>query len=313
MKAKHIKNPEHTLLYKSLLKEIKNSIKFDPNKVRKYFTRKALFYVSISLLSYSLFFVLKNPLMFLLNYMVFGMLAVMLCFNFAHDLSHNALLKKPKWNNFFFEMIYTMVGAHPSAWKARHLHSHHFAPNVKHFDTDLAITGLIRVIPDSERKWYHRFQHIYAPIAYMSYSLYWVCLKDFLVLRQFAPKTKSKRPAYYTLFTGLKMLYFLYLIVLPLVFGHQSVGIVLLAFLLMHLSQSLYTLFTFFITHHVSDSLYPNSDEKGIIDTTWFMNQVKSSNDFYPFSRWANFVFGGVNNHIAHHLFPTIIHYYYPE
>jgi len=43
------------------------------------------------------------------------------------------------------------------------------------------------------------------------------------------------------------------------------------------------------------------------------MNQIKSSNDFYPFSHTANFIFGGVNNHIAHHLFPHISHYHYPK
>jgi len=43
------------------------------------------------------------------------------------------------------------------------------------------------------------------------------------------------------------------------------------------------------------------------------MNQVRSSNDFYPFSHIANFIFGGVNNHIAHHLFPHISHYHYPK
>ena len=43
------------------------------------------------------------------------------------------------------------------------------------------------------------------------------------------------------------------------------------------------------------------------------MNQVKSSNDMYPYSRVANFIFGGFNNHIAHHLFPHVHHIHYPE
>jgi linoleoyl-CoA desaturase len=44
-----------------------------------------------------------------------------------------------------------------------------------------------------------------------------------------------------------------------------------------------------------------------------FMNQIQSSNDFYPFSSIANFIFGGINNHIAHHLFPHISHYQYSK
>ena len=43
------------------------------------------------------------------------------------------------------------------------------------------------------------------------------------------------------------------------------------------------------------------------------MNQIKSSNDMHPFSTTANFIFGGFNNHVAHHLFPHIHHTHYPE
>lgn len=311
MKAKHLKIPAHTQLYKSLLQEIKSSIRFDSKKLRRYFSLKALFYVSLAVAAYYLILASQSLFLFLTAYVGFGLLAVLMCFNFAHDLSHNALFKKARWNNFFFEVIYTLVGAHPSAWKDRHLQSHHFAPNVKHFDTDLAITGLIRVLPTSDKKWYHSLQHLYAPLAYMGYSLYWVFMKDFLVLRQFAPKKYKAK--YYLIFVLQKALYFGYLLGVPMLFAEHNVGWVLLGFLLMHMIQSLYTLFTFFITHHVEGAEYPDCDENGLIETSWFMNQIRSSNDFYPFSHVANFIFGGVNNHIAHHLFPTINHYYYPE
>ena len=41
------------------------------------------------------------------------------------------------------------------------------------------------------------------------------------------------------------------------------------------------------------------------------MNQIKSSNDMHPFSKTANFIMGGFNNHVAHHLFPNIHHIHY--
>jgi len=81
----------------------------------------------------------------------------------------------------------------------------------------------------------------------------------------------------------------------------------------MHLLQSLFLLFTFFMTHHVEETEYFSVDEEGMIRTSWLANQIKSSNDFYPFSKTANFIFGGFNNHIAHHLFPHIHHVHYPE
>jgi len=244
---------------------------------------------------------------------LFGFIAVLLCFNFAHDLSHHSIFKRPFWDNLFFEFIYTLVGAHPEAWKKRHINSHHIAPNVANFDTDLAITGLIRVLPQGSRKWYHKHQYIYAPFAYMSYSFYWVFIKDFIVLKQFAPKSKKQQLRCLLTFIVLKSFYLLYLLIFPMFYSHQSIWVVLTAFLAMHMVQSLYTLFTFFITHHVHGANYPTANKDGLISTSWFMNQIKSSNDFYPFSNVANFIFGGVNNHVAHHLFPHISHYHYPK
>jgi linoleoyl-CoA desaturase len=100
---------------------------------------------------------------------------------------------------------------------------------------------------------------------------------------------------------------------MPLMHAPQLRTTVLAGFLLMHLLQSLFLLMTFLMTHHVETTTYPTTDAQGNIRTSWLMNQVGSSNDMHPFSRVANFVFGGFNNHIAHHLFPNYHHMYYPE
>jgi linoleoyl-CoA desaturase len=67
------------------------------------------------------------------------------------------------------------------------------------------------------------------------------------------------------------------------------------------------------MTHHVEETTYPTTDQNGLINSSWLMNQVKSSNDMHPFSPMANFILGGFNNHIAHHLFPHIHHVHYPR
>src|SRR5262249_42829748 len=98
-------------------------------------------------------------------------------FNFSHDLSHNTVFERKKWNNLGFTIIYAMVGAHAEAWKQRHIHSHHYAPNVEDYDSYLQITQLIRVIPGSGHQWYHRYQLINSPIAFTGFSLFWVFIK----------------------------------------------------------------------------------------------------------------------------------------
>jgi linoleoyl-CoA desaturase len=313
MKAKHLDIASDRLLFNEIYKEIRQAITFDPKKSNTYFGFKAVFYTLLCTGSYLGLFFIEQPVLYILDFMFFGFVNVLMCFNFAHDLSHDAIFASKRWNNSFFEFIYTLVGAHPEAWKKRHINSHHLAPNVENFDTDLAITGLIRVLPGSNHKWYHRYQHLYASIAYATYSFYWVFIKDFVVLNQYAPDQAKFKRRYYFKFTIVKLFYISYILLLPILFGQQMLLYVLVGFLSMHLFQSVYTLFTFFITHHVQGSEYPRSNLEGEIETSWFMNQIQSSNDFHPHSHVANFIFGGVNCHIAHHLYPHINHYYYPQ
>jgi linoleoyl-CoA desaturase len=273
---------------------------------------KFVFYFTLVVLFYTAIFFANNIAAFFAAYILYGFLAVLLGFNFAHDFCHNTIFKNKKTSNFGFTFIYTLLGAHAEAWKSRHIHSHHYAPNVKDYDSDLQITSLIRVEPTGEYRWYHRYQHFYAPFAYTTYSFYWVFIKDFVIF--FKDTTSARRNfSYHFSFWTQKLVYLSYLLVLPLLFSGQHWLTVVLAFIAMHLVQSLFLLFTFFMSHHVEKTEYFHADDDGYIKTSWFINQVKSSNDFHPFSRTANFIFGGFNNHIAHHLFPHIHHVHYPR
>ena len=258
-------------------------------------------------------YVIENPFLFVLCFILYGFSSLLFAFNFSHDLSHNTIFKSKKLNNLCFIFIYTIVGAHAEAWKQRHVNSHHYAPNVEDYDSDLQITSLIRVIPNSKHFWFHRFQHIYAPLAYTTYSLFWVFIKDFVILFSKDEYTDKKDVKYHLSFWTQKIVYIIYILVLPILFTQQSCHIVLTGFLLMHLLQSLFLLFTFFMTHHVETTEYPTTDDNGYIKTSWLMNQIKSSNDMHPFSETANFILGGFNNHIAHHLFPHYHHIHYPK
>jgi linoleoyl-CoA desaturase len=313
LRDKHIHIESDSQLLKRIYSEVDKELKFNKSDYLKLLWVKFLFYSILSILFYTTLFYVKNHLLFLICFILYGFSILLFAFNFAHDLSHNTIFKSKRLNNFFYTLIYTIVGAHAEAWKQRHVQSHHYAPNVKDYDTDLNITKLIRVIPRSEHHWFHKYQHIYAPLAYTSYSLFWVFVKDFIVLFSKDEFNKKKNIVYHLSFWLQKTAYITITIILPITFSLQQWYIVILGFLFMHLFQSLFLLFTFFMTHHVESTHYPKTDEKGYITSTWLMNQVKSSNDMHPFSEIANFILGGFNNHIAHHLFPHIHHLYYPK
>lgn len=313
MRDKHIHIAQDSELLKSIYKQVEEKLVIDNRTFYLKLWTKFVLYFSISVCFYTLLYVIENPISFVLCFVLYGFSSLLFAFNFSHDFSHNTIFKSKKLNNLCFIFIYTIVGAHAEAWKLRHVNSHHYAPNVEDYDSDLRITNLIRVIPNSKHFWFHRFQHMYAPFAYTTYSLFWVFIKDFVILFSKDEYTEKKGVKYHLSFWTQKLVYISYIFIFPLFFAQQSWYVVLTGFLLMHSSQSLFLLFTFFMTHHVEATEYPTTDENGYIKTSWLMNQIKSSNDMHPFSETANFILGGFNNHIAHHLFPHYHHIHYPK
>ena len=313
MKDKHIFIAEEAALLQHIYTTINAQLIMDKRKFTRLIGLKFLFYAALTGVIYSFLFRFDNALSFIVCFIAYGFISILLAFNFSHDFAHDTVFKQKKANNLGFTLIYTLVGAHAEAWKQRHLQAHHHAPNVEHYDSDLELSNLIRLIPNSQHLWFHRFQHLYAPFAYTIYSLFWIFVKDVKLLFAKDEFTENKGFSYHFTFWGQKIAYLTYILVLPMLFSKQSVPTVLAAFLLMHLMQSLFLLFTFFITHHVEATHYPTTDDNGQINVSWLMNQIRSSNDVYPFSPWVNFVLGGFNNHVAHHLFPHIHHVYYPQ
>lgn len=313
MRDRHLHIARDSALLATIYRRVEQQLVMDQQRFSWALGLKFVFYGSLSAITYTFIYITEQPGDVVLSYILYGLASILLAFNFAHDFSHNTIFRSKRLNNFCFTCIYTILGAHAAAWKERHVHAHHYAPNVENFDPDLKITKLIRVAPGSPWFWYHRYQHIYAPLAYTIYSLYWIFIKDFIILYSKSEYHERKDIKYHLIFWIQKTVYLTLTLVLPALYSGQPWLVVLAGFLLMHLVQSLFLLFTFFMTHHVESTDYPATDASGHIQTSWLMNQVKSSNDMHPFSKTANFIFGGFNNHIAHHLFPHVHHIYYPR
>ena len=313
MRDKHAHIATDSALLKTIYRRVDEQLVTDRKTLTRALWLKFFLYFPMTVAAYAALYCVHNAVAFTACFIGYGLLSVLFAFNFSHDFSHNTIFKSKYANNLGFTLIYTLVGAHAAAWKHRHIQSHHYAPNVEAYDSDLKISKLIRVVPGSEYCWYHRFQQYYAPFAYTIYSLFWIFVKDFVILFSKDEYTRSKGLAYHLSFWLQKAVYIIYLLALPLVLSAQPCYVVITAFLAMHLFQSLFLLFTFFMTHHVESTQYPTTNEQGTINTSWLMNQVGSSNDMHPFSPLANFILGGFNNHIAHHLFPHIHHVYYPR
>ena len=215
MRDKHIHIEQDSNLLKQVYAEVTQQLAIDKKATAKFLGFKFVFYCSLMALGYATIYLTNDVRVLFIAFISFGILSVLLGFNFAHDFCHNTIFKNKRLNNLGFICVYTVLGAHAEAWKFRHIHSHHYAPNVKDYDSDLQITNLIRVEPSMKYRWFHRFQHFYAPLAYTTYSLYWVFIKDFVIHFTQHDDPQKDKLSYHVSFWIQKIVYLSYLLALP--------------------------------------------------------------------------------------------------
>ncbi len=312
-KPKFAKNASEEAVFKSIRNEVHQYLS-SGIRTNGYLIIKAVFYVLLFICGYVGILFSDTFFILVVWYTVLGFASVFLGLNFAHDFSHNAIFKSRKLNANLFEGLFMLMGISGYLWKKRHVHSHHNYPNTEGYDVDIELGSIVHLSKEKMPKKYHKWQYIYAPVLYGIYTLYWVFYKDFVLFHQKKHANLNfKRHATKEVvkFWVFKLIYIFYALLIPIFFSSLPLMQILLAFLIFHLVISWFLLFTFLITHHVEKTEYFEADEGNLSSSSWLMHQVKSSNDFHPFSKTANFIFGGFNCHIAHHLFPNISHVHY--
>ena len=275
---------------------------------------KAIAYTILVAASYTWLLKTDNRLELQFANWALGFSSILCALNFAHDAAHHALTGNKRLDNIIFELVFNWQGANGYLWRIRHNHSHHAYPNVDDCDADLQVNGLLALSPNQPLRWFHRYQHLYAPFAYMFYTLLWIFYKDiklFLQRRQ-ANIVFNQHPASeWIKFILYKILYVTIFIVVPYFVTGQPLYVIMVSFLFMHFLVSLFLLFTFLISHYVENIEFTNPGQHGRLDTSWARHQVNVSVDFHAQQFWAGCVFGGFNAHVAHHLFPNVCHIHY--
>jgi len=65
--------------------------------------------------------------------------------------------------------------------------------------------------------------------------------------------------------------------------------------------------------HFVLNTSFPKPNDNDEIETTWSEHELEATIDFAPTSRIIHWITGGLNTHVAHHLFPKMCHCHYYE
>ena len=249
--------------------------------------------------------------------LVFGAVNILMVFNIAHDAAHNALFDNPRLNRLF-SYTFNLLGANAYLWNLTHNQIHHTYPNIGDYDTDIQQQApLIRVSPTVPRKWFHRFQAYYAPLLYLTYSLFLVFLKDYqdigLLPKKDSKLLENRKHAfreYLALFLS-KGIYYSITIVIPFLLIDVTWQQFLAGFLIVHLFMSFLLSVVLIPVHMVDEAPFGTVSEAGVIEENWTLHVLKNTTDYSRNSRLANLFFGGLNTHLVHHLFPGVCHIHY--
>ncbi len=213
----------------------------------------------------------------------------------GHDAGHYQIFSSTRRNDLLFLLIGFLMSLVPSWWKDKHNAKHHRKPNQIGEDSDIDVsvlafneataldkTGLRRLIVRNQ--------------AFLFYPVLFLASLSFLAA------------GIHHLLTGGKVKY-------PAVESLAVVAHLAVYFALLFLLLDPWLAVLFFVVHHGLTGLYmgsvfaPNHKgmpvlEKG--EQMGFMTQqIITTRNLYP-NPITDFVYGGLNYHIEHHLFPNM-------
>lgn len=257
----------------------------------------------------------ENTILFYGGYFVLGVFMVIIFLTVIHELSHDNIFKTKKLNRFLM-YFFDLMGANSFIWKKRHELMHHNYPNIKGWDSDIEQSNMFKIFPDAHTTWFHKKQHRLVFLFYPFYLLNWLLVRDF---RDFFSKNRIIKktitiPAveFLKLFV-FKSTYFFYMLVVPVMWFHIPIVSVLIGFLVLNFTASVFALGVLLPPHAAVQNDFPDIDENLQVSETWLSHQLKTTSDI-TWSNWfTGFFMGHFNYHVAHHLFPNISYLYMPQ
>ena len=271
----------------------------------------ALYFGSYALIISGL---LPLPWMWLLCFVMgIGMAGIGL--SVTHDALHGAYSANPRVNRLI-GCLFDTLGANGYIWKITHNAIHHTYTNIRGYDEDLEVSPLIRLSPHTPFKPIHRFQHLFAFVAYSMATVFWVFVKDYeyFLQRDLGPYRDKKHPPFEWLFLIIsKASYYFAMIVLPLLVLDITWWQFLIGFLTLHLTAGLILGVIFQLAHSsrrpsTSRSMRPaRSRAPGCSTRCGRPTISRAATGCCP-----GYV-GGLNYQIEHHLFPRICHAHYRQ
>lgn len=311
---------DKTVFFSTLQKRVNDY--FKENNISKHANGVMVTKTVVLLLSFVLPVLMINLLSFkpwavLTLFSLMGFALAGIGMSIMHDANHGAYSRNVnvnKWLGYSLNLIGGMV----FNWKLQHNVLHHTYTNVHAVDDDIANKLILRFSPHSEVKKVHRFQYIYVFFFYAILTLYWFIAKDFIQYFKYQREgtnrfTKKENRSYFISMVFLKLLFFTYMIVLPVTINGYSWGLIIVGFILMQAIGGLVLGVVFQLAHSVEEAEFPLPNESNVIENEWAIHQMDTTVNFARNNKLLSWYVGGLNFQVEHHLFPHVCHVHYPE
>lgn len=230
---------------------------------------------------------------------------VMARLGFAMHCGNHAAVGHRSRGNVAVGTLMDLIGGSSTVWQATHQVSHHGKPNVRGFDNDAEIGfPLLRFHPALPHRPWHRIQTVGLAIGMSLGLLKWVIsdLKYLATGRAVHVAVRFSRAA--TLKTlAFKSLWVAMHVVVPVITVGPLLGLV---GTLVMMAVAAYYMEGIFILNHLQPDLVPAPD------VHWAVQQVQGTANWGAGKRWTNWISGGLNHQIEHHLFPSMAIHLYP-
>ena len=255
------------------------------------------------------------PLAMLALCIVMGIGMAGVGFSVAHDALHGAYSANPRVNAAL-GLSFDMLGANGYMWRLTHNVIHHTYTNIHGIDEDLEISPILRLSPHSKRLGIHRWQHLYAPLAYSLATLNWVFVKDFdqFLRRDLGPYQNKRHPAsQVATLVVMKLAYYLWTIALPLLVLDIPLWQFAVGYVALHFTAGLILGVVFQLAHVVEQTEHPVPAAGGLMPYHWTIHEMLTTANFCNGNRLLTWYVGGLNHQIEHHLFPKTCSVHYPR
>ena len=237
-----------------------------------------------------------------------------------HDAHHGTYSSNQNVNKAV-GFILEAIGGSSITWKIQHNLLHHTYTNITGLDEDIDSIKLLRFSPRQPKYWFHRFQYIYAWFFYMIMTLYWMTAKDYRqVMRYHKINLLSKQKLSLSkaiIFVTLpKLIYYIYILVIPILYCGMLWYHVVGGFLLMHFISGLFLSCIFQPAHVMESSEFAMpviSEGKRKMENSWAIHEVANTTNFAPGNSLLTWFIGALNFQIEHHLFSGVCHVHYKK